>query len=636
MKNVYFTQVGFDFDGSVYLPYAVGVIVAACLADDDIKKEYAFPDFIFRREKLSSALEKIKEPYIAAFSCSVWNMEYNKALAQLVKEKYPDCIVIFGGHSVREDDCSVLKNESFVDILMYGEGEETFASLLKALSGGDISGVENIAYRSNGEILRTYRSKGFDISHYPSPYLTGVFDKLMAENPGTDWLAVIETNRGCPYSCAYCDWCAGKKMRQFPLEKVLAEIDWLADKKIEYVFCADSNFGIFARDEEIADYLAKSKRTTGYPKVFRPCYEKNSADRVFKICSILNSEGMDKGATMAYQTVSEEALKNIGRKNLTMEHFSSMVRRYNEAGIPCYSELILGLPGETKQSFCEGLCRILESGQHNSVSVYHCEMLPNSDMSASDFIEKYGIHTIKVQFNHIHSAKKRDEEVSEFSYLVRSTATLSEDDWVYANLFSVTVQCFHSLGLLRLFAIWLRYDRGVSYFDFYTGLLDFILKSSGRLGQLWRSFETKYANSLSGDWNYCNDKFGNVTWFFEEGAFLEAVSDFDAAVNELLPYLERFKTDSELFSQLFTLQRRLLRLPSGESAETTSDWTLYSFYLNAVNGHPEPLKKEKETVKTVPSVKYDDIGTYARETVWYGRRRGQTMLHGSEIQVRRE
>ena len=319
-----------------------------------------------------------------------------------------------------------------------------------------------------------------------------MFDPLLEKYPDLEFLSVLETNRGCPYQCAYCDWVTDKRMRFFPLERVKAEIRWLGEHRIAYCFCGDSNFGMFERDVEIAEYLVQTKREFGFPEVFRPCYEKNSADRVFQICSILNREGMDKGATLAYQTLSEVALKNIGRKNLTMEHFSGLVKRYNEAGIPAYSELILGLPGETLESFCRGVCRLLESGQHNSLSVYHCEMLPNAPMADPAYIKKYGIQVMKVGFNHIHSAPEQDEEVPEYSYLIRATASLPPEDWVKANLFSVCVQCFHALGVLRFFAIYLYTEQHVSYYRFYTDLLSFIMEGTGLLHDLWAQFREKY------------------------------------------------------------------------------------------------------------------------------------------------
>ncbi|MBQ8027870.1 MAG: cobalamin-dependent protein [Clostridia bacterium] len=630
MKNIYFVQVGFEFDGSVYLPYAVGTIIAYCQNDPKIKNKYAFPNIIFKREKLSFAMEKIVDPYIVAFSCSVWNMEYNKALAKKIKEKFPDCLVVFGGHSVNED-ASLLKEEKNVDILMFGEGEKTFSSLLSDLSSSSLEKTENIAFRKGDEIIRTERSYCESLEDLPSPYLSGVFEKIIEENKGIEFLSVLETNRGCPYSCAYCDWCAGKKMRFFPMEKIMAEIKWLSENKITYCFCADSNFGMFERDLSIAEALISAKRKNGYPEVFRPCYEKNSDERVFKICSALNSEGMDKGATMAYQTLSDEALFNIGRKNLTMEHFSSLMKKYNEAGIPTYSELILGLPGETKESFCKGICRLLENGQHNSLSVYHCEALPNSDLTRPEYIKKHQIEIIKVAFNHIHSAPKKDEEVKEFSYLVRSTATLSREDWVYSNLFSVCVQCFHSLGILRFFAIYLYFEKNVSYFDFYSSLLRYIFESEGRLNKLWQDFKEKYESSLAGDWNYYNESFGNVTWFFEEGAFIEIVSDYPSFMKELFPFLEKFNIEKELLTELYLYQELLIRKPFEREKKAAFSYDFHSFFENATKGKPSALKKKELVLNVVPKKEYKLLSEYSKETVWFGRRRGATIYSGNEI-----
>ena len=630
-KNIYFVQVGFEFDGSVYLPYAAGTIIAACRQNPEIEKEYAFPDIIYKREKLDDALIKLDNPYIVAFSCSVWNSEYNKTLAKKIKAKHPDCIIIFGGHSVSRD-AKLLEND-FIDILMFGEGERTFGSLLSKLRDGKIEETFDIAFKTVDGVTSTPIQPVSCLDDLPSPYLTGVFDKILADNKGLEFLCVLETNRGCPYSCAYCDWCAGKKMRFFPIEKVLEEIRWLSENKIAYCFCADSNFGMFDRDVEIARALIEAKKSNGYPEVFRPCYEKNSDERVFEICSTLNSVGMDKGATMAYQTLCDDALKNIGRKNLTMEHFSSLMQKYNEAGIPTYSELILGLPGETKESFCKGICRLLENGQHNSLSVYHCEALPNSELTEPEFIKKHGIEIIKVAFNHIHSAPDKDEEVKEYSYLVRSTNTLSREDWVYANLFSVCVQCFHSLGILRYLAMYLHNEDKISYFDFYTGLLEFILKSEGTLNKLWRSFKEKYETSLAGDWNYYNKDFGNVTWFFEEGAFIEIINNYDNIINELKDYIDSFALAEEFLSELLSYQKLMLRKPFDNETELHFSYDFRSFFESITKGYKAELEKKSITLKISPVTRYDSIQDYAKETVWFGRRRGATLYSKKEVRV---
>ncbi len=625
MKNVYFIQVGFAFDKSVYLPYATGTIVAYCKAQPDIAAEYTFPEIIFRRDDIDAIVNGMDNPYIAAFSTYVWNVEFNKALAQAVKAKYPDCIIIFGGHSV--SDRMEFLAKDYIDILTLGEGEEVTAGLLRALRDGtDLSDCTGIAFRdSDGSNILTAPHCPESLENYPSPYLSGVFDSIIDKNPNVMFDTIIETNRGCPYNCAYCDWSNNKKLRLFPIEKVRGELKWLSDHNIEYCFCADANFGIFERDEEIAEYIVELNKQTGFPKVFRPCYEKNSAERVFRISKALNSRGLDKGATMAYQTLCDDALKNINRKNLTMEHFSDLMASYTKANIPTYSELILGLPGETAESFCQGLCKLLRAGQHNSISVYYCELLPNAPMCNPDFMAKHKIEPMKVQFNHIHSASGKKDGIPEYSYLVRSTSTLPRDGWVYANLFSICLQCFHSLGLLRYFAIYAYYSLGIDYYDFYGGLLEFCLESSGKTGKLFKEIKRKLDGSLEGDWNHSNPVFGNVTWFFEEGLFLELIYNSDEYRNIIEGYIKPLVIDDEVYRELCKFQINAVKMPFESEKSFDCGYDFMEYFRNVATDSTAALKKEKTAYTFKAAKKYEDWPSFAKETVWYGRRKGATL-----------
>lgn len=620
MKNVYFVQVGFAFDKSVYLPYATGTIVAYCRNQADIADEYDFKEIIFRRDDIEKIVGGLQSPYLVAFSTYVWNVEFNKALAKAVKKAFPECIIVFGGHSVSER-MEFLKKD-YIDVLTLGEGEEVTANLLRALkNGSDLNEVSGIAFRNgNGECVLTSPHCPESLEDYPSPYLTGVFDSIIEKNPDTMFDTVIETNRGCPYNCAYCDWSNHKKLRLFPMEKVKGEIKWLSEHKIEYCFCADSNFGMFERDEEIAEYIVTLNKETGFPKVFRPCYEKNSAERVFRISKNLNSRGLDKGATMAYQTLCDDALKNINRKNLTMEHFSDLMANYTSANIPTYSELILGLPGETKESFCQGLCKLLRAGQHNSISVYYCELLPNAPMCKPEYMEEFKIEPMKVQFNHIHSASGKKDSIPEYSYLVRSTSTMPRDAWVYANLFSICLQCFHSLGLLRHFAVYAYRELGIDYYDFYKGLLDFCMNDCGTVGKLFKEIKKKLYGSLEGEWNHCNPVFGNVTWFFEEGLFLEFLYDFDMLRNLIESYVKPFFGDDEVYGELLKYQLNSIKRPFEDGKEFDCNYDFLSYFQEN-----EVLRKEPVRYVFTAAKRYDEWPLFAKETVWYGRRKGATL-----------
>ncbi|NLP47380.1 MAG: radical SAM protein [Clostridiales bacterium] len=634
-KNIYLVQVGFAFDRALYFPCAVGALVAYALEDESIKNTYEFKDFIFRREGLDSLLDRLQEPYLVGFSSCIWNHEYNKALAQRIKKAFPDCIILFGGHNVPADD-SLIYQEDYIDICMHGEGEEPFSELLKALPEDSLSSVPNITYRKDGQINKNKRLNFDNIENYPSSYLSGVFDKLIVENPDIEFLAVLESNRGCPFSCSYCDWCAGKAVRFFPLERVKAEIDWLAENKIEYCFGADANFGMFERDLEVVDYLLESKRKTGYPKVFRPCYAKNSDERVFEISKKLNSLEMDKGATLAYQTLSDEALTNVRRKNLTMDKFANLLSKYNAAGIPSYSELILGLPGETYESFSKGICELLEAGQHNSISVYHCEVLVNSEFGSPDYIKKHGIKVARVPFNHIHSANVR-EEVREYSNLVIATNTMSHEMWIKANLFSVCVQCFHNLGLLRVFAIYQYFENSLSYYDFYSKLLDFFLASKGSLvADLLENFARALEDTVAGKWMYENPLLGEITWFFEEGLFLEVIMNFESFWEEIMPFLKSLSITKNLLEELLIYQKTLIKLPSESDKVKNFTYDFDSFLSSAYKNQASPLKRKTNRLKTITSSTPQTLKDYAKELVWYGRRRGSSLRHPARNEMKVE
>jgi len=622
-KYLYLIQAGFAFDRSLYFPCAAGALAAYALQDEALRERYIFKEFVFKREKLDAVAGRLETPYLVGFSCCVWNFEYNKALAKKIKAAYPECFIVFGGHNITPGS-ALLKTEDYADILIHGEGEEAFAQLLKALPLKDLSGVPNLSYREGGRIINTPASKPPPLEPCPSAYLSGVFDTLMAKNPDTDFLAVLETNRGCPYRCSYCDWCAGKSVRFFPMERIKAEINWLAEHKVEYCFCADANFGMFQRDLEIVDYLVETKRRTGYPKVFRPCYAKNSDDNVFEISKKLNSVEMDKGATLAYQTLNDEALGNVHRLNLTLDKFAGLLAKYNEAGIPSYSELILGLPGETYDSFCSGICELLEAGQHNSISVYHCEMLPNSEMAQPAYIKKHGIRVAKMPFNHIHSAEK-DEEVTEYSYLVVGTKTMSGGEWVKANLFCVLVQCFHNLGLLRCFAVYQRNENGMKYFDFYRRLLDYVTCAQGTLvHELFERFQMELENLTDGKWMYHNELFGEGAWFPEEGVFLEILLQYERFWDEIRVFLDLLKWENGVCRELIAYQHTIIKRPGADAVvlPLTYDW--YGYFNAIYAGRRETLNQRCNILRVAGggAASWKD---YARETVWYGRRRGATL-----------
>ena len=109
------------------------------------------------------------------------------------------------------------------------------------------------------------RERISDLDIIPSPFLTGLFDAY-ADVPGT--AVTIETNRGCPYGCTFCDWGSAtlSRIRKFDLQRVFDEIEWCAKTHMQGIGPADSNFGIFERDVGIAERVAADE---GDPRLSR-------------------------------------------------------------------------------------------------------------------------------------------------------------------------------------------------------------------------------------------------------------------------------------------------------------------------------------------------------------------------------
>ncbi|MBO5858413.1 MAG: cobalamin-dependent protein, partial [Clostridia bacterium] len=207
-KKLYLVQINVTYSKSIaYLPYAAGCIAAYAMSDAQVHSKYDLAEILCIRHTLEESFAKFENPSVVGFSCYVWNMEYNLRLAEMIKKKYPDCLIVFGGHNVPEDT-SLLEKHGFIDVLIHSEGEEPFANLLKAYDGdGDFSAIPDISFRKGGGFVTTEKKRIYDITNYPSPYAAKIFDRVIEKYPDITFHATLETNRGCPYGCAFCDWC---------------------------------------------------------------------------------------------------------------------------------------------------------------------------------------------------------------------------------------------------------------------------------------------------------------------------------------------------------------------------------------------------------------------------------------------
>lgn len=625
MKNVYFVQTNSVFGlgvRSAYLPYSIGTIAAYAWADERIKNEYCLKKFIFMRDDVDTIVDGMDEPYFVGLSCYVWSMEFNKALARKIKEKYPDCLIAMGGHSI-SPDAKEMKEYPYIDFLTHGEGEVPTKALLLALcEGTELKNVPSLSFREGTKIVTTENALVCDISDFPSPYLEGYFDEILKDT-SIKYSVIWETNRGCPNRCAYCDWGVLKsRVRMFPMERLKAEIEWMAKNKIEYIYCSDANFGLFDRDEEITDLMIESKRKTGYPEKFKTNFTKNRDEFVFKLSCKMFDEGLGKSPTLSFQTMSPEALKNIGRTNMSLEHFKNLMQMYTNRGIMAYSELILGLPGETYESFSEGIETLFKCGQHKSVIVYPCELLPNSQLGSKESVENYQIKVCRTEFRQHHSAVDSNS-IKEFSDNIISTYSMTLDDWKRSYIFALYAQGLHTMCLTMMIAIYLCNEKGIGYKQFYEGLINWSKENPETLcGELYRECADFVDAVIDGRDSFKSvfEGFGKTTWGFDEYLFMKGAVNPDRFYLDIKNYVASFCADEDIMSDLIKYQRGIIKKMNMTRMDIELDYDFEAYFDAVLNNKRAELIKRKNTVTVTEENPVTTIDEYAKEYVWYGRR----------------
>ncbi len=640
MKNIYMVQASNTYTGNsfkaAYLPYAVGLLIAYAFTNEIIKKEYAFKRFVFTRENTDDVVESLESPSFVGFSNYIWNTQYNLTLAKKIKDKYPECVILFGGHNIPPDN-SFLEKYSFIDFLIHGEGEEAFKDLLIELCKDkkDFSNISNLSYRSSSDSFVKNPTAVLTKTDYPSPYLTGLFDYIFEENPDMQLDAIIETSRGCPRDCAYCDWgCNSQKIKLFPIERVFAEIDWFAEHKIKFIWGADANFGAYERDMNIVDYFIKVRESTGYPERIRINYAMNKHHEVFEISRKLEKYGLSKeGATISFQSLNPQTLENIGRRNMSLDKFSELISMYKKAGVTTYSELILGLPGETYESFCKGIGTLLAAGQHRLITVYNCELLPNSPMARPEYMEKFGIKTVTTE--HLVAHTQEGTQIKEFTEYIIETNTLSKEEWIACNIFACFEESYHHHGILKYISIYLYKEFGIPYEDFYNKIIDFAKRNKGTIASSVYNILYNYfkAITLKNPIKlYANEIYGDITWIPKKTPHLDTIYRIDDFYKEIKPLLYDYGIEAQKLDELIKYEKVALKYPSKNNYSVDFDYNWHEYFTSILEESYIPLKRKKNRVFVHNEFVADNWKDYAIQSTWFGKN-GSTFNQGMTVQV---
>ena len=631
-------EIGDSFGEQYYFPYSIGILRAYAEQKLAASGEYEYLPIIYKRSNTEKYIEALAAADVIFYSTYLWNFKVSLEIARIIKKEKPEIINVFGGPQIPESSEKIslfLQKYPFVDIASFGEGEIPFLRIIEMHPDKRWDLVPSIGYRRADATIayNEFQETIGDINDIPSPYLSGVFDELIAQNPEEKWQGRTETNRGCPFTCAFCYWGnkSQRKLKQFNLHRIYSEIDWLSKNKIEFVFCCDANFGILKRDFDIVQKVSDNKKKAGYPKAFSVQNTKNSKERIFDLQKILNDAGLQKGVNLALQSLNEETLKYIERSNIDNKTYTELQKLFTKSNIATFTDLIIGLPGETYESFTSGVSEIIASGQHNRIQFINLTVLENTLMAEPEFQQKHGLKMVEAEFMPHHSSLNKTNEIRETHSLVIGTNSMPKNDWAKTRVFSWMVSLLHFDKLLQIPFIILHQTCNLQY----KKLFELFLQKDQQatvLTDVVSALEKKALEIQKGSIEFCESvEWLNITWFPDELAFIELSTggklyEFFAAAEKRLIAIgaDSNKVSPEIISQAVFLNQNLMKQPFIKQDKVIKcDYNLWEVYQAAIKGNSLEIKKgEYSYTVDRTSQFWDSWEDWCREVIWYGNKRG--------------
>lgn len=633
------SQFNYTYGDRIHFPYSIALLVSYIKTKEKFSQFKFEKTFVFRtEEKIEEYVEKCRDSDILLCSCYVWNWEISTLLAKKVKEINPKCLIIFGGPQVPQILEDFFEKYPFVDIVVHGEGEIVLENILSEyLEEKNYLKIKGI---STKDFTTEPQERIEDFDSMPSPYLTNTVLDLVDNVDGYQWIASWETNRGCPYQCTFCDWgsATATTMRKWSEERLYKEIEWFGNNKIPYIDGCDANFGIYRdRDLQIAKKLREEKLKKGFPKTFQTNWAKISSEKIIPLAKELLSVGLLKAVTLSLQSLDKNTLDIIKRANLKFKTFSNLTTSFRDENIPTYTELIMGLPGETLVSFKTGLETVLSNEDLGGLQIYNCGLLPNAPMNYPEYREKNKIKSIRSPIFLQHT-RKDEISIQEYERFVIETFSFNLKDLKEMYRYSWMVQTFHIFGILEHIAKFYKKEYKLSLMEFYETLLQYGKNEKSFFSKEFYLLEKHMDQGYSGNgWSHYDLDLGDLSWVLEEASAARFLRlDTNILFTEIQKFVEflenkeEFHSKSEILDDLIKFQIFLLttreHLEEIKEEEFVYDWKNYFVNNSAITKSKiKYFYKNKVTEK--------DPIKWIWNVVWFGRKEIKNKMFPKFLQV---
>lgn len=428
------------------LPINIGFIASYCIKQFGKQVDITLFKYIDDLEKAISE----SPPDILGLSNYCWCQNVSQEMFKLFTETNPEGLRVWGGPNFPIDaptQRQFFKKFPNFDIYVPIDGEVGFSNIVGRVLQGTSKKFRSITLNSpldgciiknpEGRLLYSLgdvRIKNLD--EIPSPYLTGLVDKFFDDN----LIPMLQTNRGCPFSCTFCT--DGREavnmVNRFSKERTKSEINYIAKhvkKNVHSMFISDLNFGMIPGDLETCESIKEVQEKFDYPHKLLTTTGKNNKKKIIESIKTLSSS---LSLSMSVQSMDDQVLKNIKRDNISKDVMLELAPVIKENHMNTTAEIILGLPGETYESHLETIRKLI-SAKLDDVITYTCFLLPGSEMATPEQQAKWKFET-KFRMLPMDFAKLRSgKNICEIEEVIIGSKDLSFDNYVKLRMIGFTL-----------------------------------------------------------------------------------------------------------------------------------------------------------------------------------------------------
>jgi anaerobic magnesium-protoporphyrin IX monomethyl ester cyclase len=327
-------------------------------------------------DKLKDSLAAL-QPDIVGVGSMTPTIESALKSARVAKEVLPHAKVLMGGPHATFTDQQILTDEPAVDVVVRGEGEETLLELAQqAPSMPRLDEVKGITYRKDGHIVQT-PTRPFiqDLDALPLPayhYIPVDKYRILGRK-----LLPVMSSRGCPFQCSFCvaSQMFGAGFRGRNPKLVLDELEWLRDEYGAEGISFQDDTLTFNRKRilDICDGIIERNIQlpwgcgTRADTVTKEILAKMQKAHCNEVCF-----GVESGC---------QRMRDKLKKRVTTEQCESAIKWAKDAGIFVTVSVILGYPGETKETLQETL-DFVRKVEPDDVWLCHATPYPGTELRA--------------------------------------------------------------------------------------------------------------------------------------------------------------------------------------------------------------------------------------------------------------